>query len=457
MPLPGCCHDTMEINQSSHSGFQAVKNSIQAAIRLFRRIIPVRFPLTTQGCLTLLVSSAALDFIAYGSMDLVVFALAVCALSILLFCLLSTTIAGLLLQGKIRKVMRNASKEPKTLEVEAGYPNESGFTLPDPASLPLIRLDWHISYPDAISTQSRRLDGKLLQESLIPHKRCLSQYIVRQFTVSDVLGFSRFSWFQKQERRLLALPQVNSVRPLPLLRSLTAEDCIPNASGDPEGDRMEIRSYMPGDPVKNIMWKMYARNRQLNVRLRENSVFHSKRTVAYLLSSPGDEAAAAVARITLESGALGEDWEFGADGTRDICKELPAALQAVARSRALDEALTYGLDRFLPLCQGQNVHCIVFAAARPGSWLNPLKRTAARHGGKFSLIMATDGMEDKQPLKLWQRLLLRKAVRTAEETAEIGTLGNIQAVLSQTAQIMQSILIVDRKTGASFDRFLRKV
>ena len=220
---------------------------------------------------------------------------------------------------------------------------------------------------------------------------------------------------------------------------------------------MEIRPYAPGDSVKNIMWKMYARNRQLNVRLPENSVFHSKRTVAYLLSSPGDEAAAAVARVALESGALGQDWEFGADGTNEVCDELSPALLAVARSRALDAPLAYGLDRFLMQCHGQHARCIVFAAAQPSPWLGPLKQTLARYCGQFTLILATDGMEEKQQAKLWQKLLLRKSNQVTSENYDIGCLSKIQAVLTETAQIAQSILIVDRKTGASFDRFLRKV
>ena len=75
-------------------------------------------------------------------------------------------------------------------------------------------------------------------------------------------------------------------------------------SGQPEGDRMEIRPYAPGDSVKNIIWKVYARSRQLNVRLPEHSVFQSKKTLAFLLTSENDEAAAAVARVALQSGAL---------------------------------------------------------------------------------------------------------------------------------------------------------
>ena len=76
---------------------------------------------------------------------------------------------------------------------------------------------------------------------------------------------------------------------------------------------MEIRPYTPGDSVRDIMWKGFARNRQLNVRLPERSVAFDDKACAYLVSGVGDEAASALARLTLECGLLGDDWRFGAD------------------------------------------------------------------------------------------------------------------------------------------------
>ncbi|MCG8413283.1 MAG: DUF58 domain-containing protein [Pseudomonadales bacterium] len=431
-------------------------SALSKAKQLLRSLLGL-FPLTAQGCITLVVAATALNVFAYGAMDLVVFALAICALAILVFCLFNTVIVGVLMQRKIRREHAANTTAPTQIKVEAGFPNETGFKLPSPTFLPLVRLNWKITYPDFISTRADFADGKFMREEIIPQKRCLSSHVIRQFSVSDVLGFCRFSWFQKQDCELMALPQTNSVKQLPLLRSLTAEDGIPNPSGEPEGDRMEIRPYAPGDSVKNIMWKVFARNRQLNVRLPENSVFHSNRTVAYLLSSDNDEAAAAVARIALESGALGEDWQFGADGTNEVCTSVPTALQALARSRALDQAFAYGLDQFLHLSNGQGAHCIVFAAAEQAPWLAQIKNTIARHSGQFSIVLATDGMEREEPLKLWQKLLFIAPERVDGDSAENSSLGKIQHLLTEIGQLVESTWIVDRKTGSSFDRYLCKV
>jgi len=422
------------------------------------------FPLTLQGSICLLASAGALSIFGYGEMDLIVFALAICALAILIFCLFNTVAVGVVLQRKIRQQINQQSNTSKRIEVEAGFPNETGFTLNALNYVPLVRLHWQIVYPDKLETRIRSaLDGSLYEE-VIPEKRCLSNKIIRQFSVFDVLGFCRFTWRQSQDASIRALPQVNTIKQLPLLRSLTAEDGIPSPTGEPEGDRMEIRPYAPGDSVKNIMWKVFARNRQLNVRLPENSVFQSNRTIAYLLSSRNDEAAAAIARVALESGALGEDWRFGADGSESACASLDEALDKVAQSRALDQAHDYGLETFLQR-EGAlgGTHCIVFASALDYPWLAALKETISRFGVQFSLVLASDGLATRAEPHLWQKLLLRDMdglAGTAPNpaiSAESGPNRQIRDLLTDVGQLVESTLIIDRRTGAGFDQHLRRI
>jgi hypothetical protein len=416
------------------------------------------FPLTLQGVITLLVAATALSVFGYGSMDLVVFSLAICALAILIFSLFCAVIGGVIIQRRVHRLLKQSSGTYEAINVEAGFPNETGFSLPVLNYFPLVKLSWRIVFPDFIETRIRVSPDNQLVEEIIPIKRCRTDAMDRQFTVSDVLGFCRYSWYQRQEVPCMALPRTNTVKPLPLLRSLTAEDGIPNPSGDPEGDRMEIRPYAPGDSVRNIMWKVYARNRQLNVRLPEKSVYHSKRTVAYLLSSDNDEAAAAVARVALESGALGEDWAFAADGTELPCETLAPALEAVARSRAIGQPYSYGLDKFLNVAAGQSgAHCIVFAGAEIAPWLALLKKTIGRFPGQFSLVLATDGFDDPQNFSIWHRLFLQEDPGNNATPAGASSKRDLLKLLTELGQLVESTLVVDRKTGFSFDKSLRKV
>jgi hypothetical protein len=416
------------------------------------------YPFTIQGTFSLLAASGALVRFGYGSMDLVVFSLAVCALTIVVFFLISAVAGGMFIRYKLNKELQS-TQAISAASVEAGFPNETGFTLPLLGYIPLVKLSWQIVYPDFVETRvATSLLDKQLVEEIVPIKRCKTDHITRQFTVSDVLGFSRYSWQQEQPLSLMALPQTNTVKPLPLLQSLTAEDGIPNPSGNPDGDRMEIRPYVPGDSVRNIMWKVYARNRQLNVRLAEKSVFPSKRTVAYLLSSDNDEAAAAVARVALQSGALGDDWAFGADGTDVACDSIESSLVAIAQSRGIGKHHGYGLDDFLQLAAGQtSTHCIVFAAAEMAPWLNALKQTAGRYKGQFSIVLATDGFSEERTQKLWQRLLFKQKLANDESLGHSSPRSDLIRLLTDLGQLVESTLIVDRKTGFSFDQTLKKV
>ena len=402
----------------------------------------------------------ALQVFGYGAMDLVVFALTICAIAILLFSLFCVIFGGLMQQLRVRRQLSSTTQASRSVKLEAGFPNETGFTLADLGYFPLIKISWQVIYPDNLQTRLRHdPDDNVLVEEIIPNRRCKTSRLTRLFTVSDVLGFCRYSWRQSQQLELLALPRSNSIRTLPILRSLTAEDGIPSPSGNPEGDRMEIRPYVPGDSVRNIMWKNYARNRQLNVRLSEKSVFQSNRTLAYLLSSEQDEAAAAVARVALESGSLGDDWVFGADGTDSACDSVETALVAIAASRALDEPLGYGLDDFLRSHGSQaGSHCIVFAAAEAGPWIGAMKQTITRFRGQFSLVLATDGFKEPGEIGFWQRLLFKNtdedditAIQSTSGKLELGQL------LTEISQLVESTLVVDRTTGVSFDQALRKM
>src|SRR5690606_20831174 len=183
--------------------------------------------------------------------------------------------------------------------------------------------------------------------------------------------------------------------------------------------------------VRDIMWKAYARNRHLNVRLPERSVFHSNRTLAYLLSSPEDEAAAAVARVAVESGALGDDWLFAADGSEGATATRSDALERIAQSRALDGPLPYGLDAFLQQHAGQgSLHCIVFASANSAPWLPLLRATTTRFRVRFSVVLATDGFQDSQPRTVMQKVQLKKPSRTSRVSAAGATQRQLSTLLT---------------------------
>lgn len=427
------------------------------ASRLLARLRP-HFPLTLAGLAVFAMATLALQGFGYQRMDLVVFALTVCALSIVTFSALMVTVTGLVLKRRLRRLSDEALP---ACQAEAGFPNETGFRTPALIWLPLMTLEWRVMAPDRFITRNRiNPDDSSVDEEITPWRRCRSDHLVRLFTLRDVLGLCRFSWRQSQQVPLQVLPQTGRLRTLPVLRSMESEDGIPNPAGRPEGDRMDIRRYAAGDSVRDIMWRVYARNRHLNVRLAERSVFHTDRTLAYLVTGDTDEAAAGVARFALSQGAIGSPWVFGADASDDTASSVAAALPLIAGSRPVQEnspslAPDYGLDRFLERQGSSQSACIIFAPATPGAWTDRLKRTLQSFPGPFSVVFSTDGISDEQPAPWWQTLMLASGGPDRHNDSQ--TTATLRQLMLEFHKLGAHVVMVDRQSGLSFDQYLKRV
>ena len=75
------------------------------------------------------------------------------------------------------------------------------------------KLENHL--PDAIETRNRLGEHKRLYEEVLPKKRCLTDVLIREFSVRDVLGLCQFSWQTGQKVRCQALPQLDAIKQLP--------------------------------------------------------------------------------------------------------------------------------------------------------------------------------------------------------------------------------------------------
>jgi hypothetical protein len=416
-----------------------------------RRLAPF-FPFSLAGLLILAATVIALRSFGYGRMDLVIFALTVCVLAIVLVSLMMVTVTGIWLRSKFNKLSQTTLP---ALQAEAGFPNETGFCPTAFSWLPLMKLEWRVEQPDAMPTRiTHNAEDGLLEESITPQLRCQGTQLTRLFTLQDVLGLCRFSWRCRQAAIIQVLPQTGKLRDLPVLRSMDNEDGIPNPRGNPDGDRMDIRRYAPGDSTRNIMWRVYARNRHLNVRLPEKSMFQADRTLAYLVSGESDEAAAGVARFALSQGTLGSPWIFGADGSQDSASTPAAALPIIAGSRQPGRKLEYGLDRFLGRHGSVQSACVVFAPAQAGAWSSALAATLTKFPGTFTIILATDKIAETQPGHGWKNLILLEPAATGPGNTDAGELRSLIAGLVKAGA---RVWIVDRQSGFTFDQRLKRV
>jgi hypothetical protein len=247
-----------------------------------------------------------------------------------------------------------------------------------------------------------------LHEEVTPSERALGEEIIRQITVTDILGLSRLRLSRRVQQPIRVLPSRGQVGGLRLLDQLVPGDQISHPEGKAVGDNIETRAYNPGDPLKLILWKVYARTGRLLVRQPELAVAPSDKTMAWLVAGQGDEPAAGIARAVLENGSLGRDYLFGADGADSPTRDASEALEQVVRSVNFRKEGAESLGNFLARGEAQGVSaCVLFVPSVPGEWLDRVLQTLPGHRGPFRVIIGVDGMPVDRCQGRLRRLLLK--------------------------------------------------
>ena len=417
----------------------------QKARRLVRRVSDT-VPLTWRGLFVAAFAGLALWRFGYGTLDLLLFVIGICGLVLVTLAVGAVVWATIYLRRRIERPALG------TRRLEAGSPIRTGFTVPGLSRAPLVKITWRWLEPGG--TECRAVPRKqALHEEVVARRRGQVTGIRRRFRVGDAFGLSAISWERDDPGSLTILPDVGRLKNMPVVQPMAAAEGLPHPMGAPEGDRMEIRRYVPGDSVRNILWKTFARTRQLNVRIPEKSIERARKTVAYLLTGPEDEAAAAAARVALENEMLGMSWLFGADGTAEPADSLDAALQAIARSGSLHangngnghRRPAGGLAAFLgrESVYGET-HCIVFAPAHSGAWTAEALAAARNFSGAVSFVLGTDGVVPRGTSPMWRRLLFVDTPTRGVTTDELSDLLRVFAGAGCPA------LVVDRASGRAF-------
>jgi hypothetical protein len=210
-----------------------------------------------------------------------------------------------------------------------------------------------------------------------------------------------------------------------------------------------MRHYAPGDPIKFVLWKVFARARKLVVRTPEKAISPARQTVAYLVAFEGDEPAAGAARVAVDGGALGTDWVVGADGTDQHASTRAHALEVLARSAHAPhgEAGT-GLSRFLgKTTTGTVGRALVFVPARPGPWIERVLSAAAQRRGRVDFVVCTDGIVRRPTGPWWRRAALMRPDRDAAGEVGPSSVADVREVVSRLGGSRAHVLVVDRAEG----------
>ncbi len=426
------------------------------ALGLFAARARDLWPLTWLGAFVATGSGWALLTLGVRRVDLLALVIGGVGCAIGVIAVLATTLTAASLYASLR---RRPAPKRDPLHLECGHATRTGFSLPSLWWVPFVQLSWTWRMPD-VAVRTRKQKGRV-HEEITPARRGLRTEIVRRLDVSDVFGLARVTFEHREERDVRFIPSVGALKSMHVVRSMSGGSDLTHPDGPADGERMDMRNYNPGDPIRFVLWKVFARSRQLVVRTPERALSPVRQTVAYLVSGAGDEPAAGAARVAVDTGALGSEWVLGTDGSPESARSKTQAIELLARSaEATADDGGEGLAHFLRTAvPGSNGRAVVFVPGRPGPWLARVvaaarARSAQGRGSPVEFVVCTDGVQP-EPTK-------RRLARFLERAEKEGNAGGVPRsdelaqVVDALAAARARVLVVDRRLGRCYDGAYRQ-
>ena len=324
------------------------------------------WPLTWSGLILIVIGLLGLKFWGIGESDFVIYAATLVGFLLLLVSLLFV-LAG---SVRMKRYLVNVST-PVHQQLETGDLFETDFRVPRLKWWPFLQVQIRWESPADAEVHVEKHKGSWVETVRI-HERGRYLTVTRLISIRDIFGLFSMELRHHTSAALYVRPASSSNCISPELRT-TDGDGTSHPEGQPIGDYVEMRRYAPGDPLRLIIWKAYARARRMLVRMPERAITPMPSTAAYFVAGEGDNEAASVARTMLDSGVLGDDLIFGADGCDGVAYTANAALEAIVESRHSRHCGGEGFGRFVQQVDpGQLARCLLFVPAMPGPWIDRL-------------------------------------------------------------------------------------
>ncbi|MBI2688798.1 MAG: DUF58 domain-containing protein [Acidobacteria bacterium] len=431
------------------------------AARLWRRYLRLPalaiiggFPFTRTGLAFLLLFASALWFYGVLVRDLVLLVAGLGG-AVVLFVLLLCT----MLMAVVAGIRTGNASTPGELDLDTGIPQPTGYRLRRPRWIPFAVLDWQWVNDGGGETAARvelEQQGTDLVEMASPGRRCIVKRVVRRFAVRDLFGLTEISWRRTEEVMLRVLPYRGMLGQMPPPAGMAEGDDLSDPYAEPKGDRVEMRQYAPGDPLRMVLWKVYARSGKMMVRTPERSVAERKRGCAYLVTSPHDDATSAAARVTIERGLLGDDWSFAADGVlNEANDDREAAFEIIARSgEAHAEERAAGLASYLTRREAEGYQfCLLFIPPDQEAWDAVAAQSAATQTMRVQILTAAgEIVPDQTPPKGFREAASRWLLKPGHPDGI--SLAEIRSRAAAVRGLANELIAVERSSGRSLSDML---
>lgn len=408
------------------------------------------FPLSLSGIL--LVVGFYISYTYYGGVEKDYFLTVVgfAGLCIASIAIIFSTNIAIFLWWKLKKL----DMLEGTLLLE-GHPRRSPFKLPIFWWVPFIDIRWELNNFGIFC------DGN--EEVLTPNRRGEWDVLDRRFVVRDIFGFTSITFVIPQKCELQVLPdQGRFNKPLSVNSLLSGSD-ISHPLGKPIGDRMDIRNYTHGDPVRYILWKTYARTGQLVVRTPERALQPSPKMISYLVVGDGDCPAAGIMWALVESKMLGKEWEVAADGFSSGVTEIDDAKNIIIASANSEVTQAKGLQTYMKNTKNNSSSgsqsLLLFVPPIDNGWVQNI--IELQLATSATIIICVDGIERRSFIKntFFSRQISNSPTNyTSEKSRDAHnttTSKNIHQISTRLTSAGMTVLIADRRLGTvlNYDTF----
>ena len=151
-----------------------------------------------------------------------------------------------------------------------------------------------------------------------PH-RGYWQFKGYKLEVGDILGISGKTWDIFDDKKIKVLPKAVQIQQIPMIAASASSGDEMNLPKERSGEPFDIKPYEKSDGVRRILWKTYARTKELYVRRPELAVIPEGEVAIFLIAKKEDDNVASAALRQIEY-LNQQDLVvcFGADGSEKI-------------------------------------------------------------------------------------------------------------------------------------------
>ena len=269
----------------------------------------------------------------------------------------------------------------------------------------------------------------------------------RSILVRDIFGLTAISFKMTQLADIEILPASGQFE-IKAFQTRTTGDGYSHPEGDPRGELVEMRRYQAGDPLKLILWKVFARSRKLVVRAPEPAVVEQNDMFVYFVSGRDDEASASMARAFLSSfGKDDGDLCFAADGANRIVKDKQEGMDDVIdsvhhRSRGGEDLMSVA-----PLVAPAMMNnCFLLVPQRIGAWIEVVRKFVGQYQVRPVFIMSVNGDDPSRKVKKMSRL---RRMLVSPDTGQQQQ--DDRELICEKLSQLGTVRVVDIATGAARD------